>query len=124
MKIVVTSTGTTLESQMDSRFGRCLYFVFIETEDMSVEAVNNSSGSLGGGAGIQAARQMADRGARVVLTGNVGPNAYETLRAAGIEVFTGLTGTVSEAAMRYRSGTLVSTADATVESHAGMKPGR
>ena len=124
MKLVVTSIGTTLESQMDSRFGRCAYFVFVETDDMSVEAVKNPSGSLGGGAGIQAARVMAERGVQVVLTGNVGPNAYETLRAAGIEVCTGLMGTVSEAAARYESGTLVLAARPSVESHAGMKPGR
>ena len=62
MKIAVTSTGPTLDDQIDPRFGRCAYFVIVETKDMSFEAFDNESIALGGGAGIQSAQFVASKG--------------------------------------------------------------
>ena len=124
MKLAVTSTGQTLESQMDSRFGRCKYFLFVDTENMQFEAIENANGALGGGAGIQAARLMAERGVRAVLTGNLGPNAHETLSAAGIDSFTGLNGTVSEGIAQYLSGAMSTATGPSVARHNGMNAER
>ena len=122
MKIAITSRGTTLDDQVDPRFGRCAHFVIVETDDMSCEAVANSNAAAGGGAGIQSAQLVADREVKVVLTGNCGPNAFRTLEAAGIEVVTGADGTVREAVERYQAGQLTPTGEANVGSHAGMNP--
>lgn len=120
MKIAVTSTGTTLEAAVDPRFGRCSHFVLVDTNDMSVEAMENESGLLGGGAGIQSAQFMAQKGVGAILTGNCGPNAHQTLSAAGIEVFVGCSGTVAEAVERFKSGQLCAATAPNVASHAGM----
>ena len=79
MKVAVTATGPSLDAALDPRFGRCPCFVLVETDDMTFETVENGNSSLGGGAGIQSARLMAQKGVKAVLTGNCGPNAHETL---------------------------------------------
>lgn len=119
MKVAVTSKGNTLEAQVDPRFGRCANFVIVETDDMSFEAIENSNASLGGGAGIQSGQLVADKGASVVLTGNCGPKAYQTLGAAGIDVVIGVDGSVREAVEAYKAGNLKATSGPNVESHAG-----
>ena len=120
MKIAASSSGNNLESPIDPRFGRCAYFLIVDTDNMSFEAFDNESIALGGGAGIQAAQFVASKGAKAILTGNVGPNAVKTLGAAGVEVFVGQNGTVREAVERYNNGNLESTRKATVKDHHGM----
>ena len=120
MKIAVSSTGTDLASQIDPRFGRCAYFLIIETEDMSFEAFNNENIALGGGAGIQSAQFITSKGAKAVITGSCGPNAVRTLAAAGVELFVGQTGIVEEAVKRYKNGELRPTNKANVPDHYGM----
>ena len=124
MRIAVTSTGPSLDADVDPRFGRCSWFIFVETDDMTFEASENASGSLGGGAGIQSAQLMAKKGARAVLTGNCGLNAHQTLSAAGIDVVVGCSGTVSEMVERFKSGQLRAVSAPNVASHAGMGGGR
>lgn len=122
MKVAVTSRGITLEDPVDPRFGRCANFVVVETDDMTFEAVENSSASAGGGAGIQSAQLVCDNQASVVLTGNCGPNAFRTLETARIQVVVGASGTVREAVEEYKAGRLSPTGEANVESHAGTSP--
>ncbi len=124
MKVAVTAVGPTLGAALDPRFGRCSCFIFVETDDMSFEAIDNVNVSLGGGAGIQSAQLVAEKGAKVVLTGNCGPNAYQTLTAAGIDVVVGLSGTVSEVVTRFKSGQLQATRAPNAPSHSGMGKGR
>ena len=123
MRIAVTSSGKGLDSQIDPRFGRCAYFLIVNTEDMSFEIFDNESGSLGGGAGIQSAQFIASKGARAVITGNCGPNAAHTLSAAGVELYLGNTGNVKEALEQYKSGNLTPTKKADVSDHSGLAGG-
>jgi predicted Fe-Mo cluster-binding NifX family protein len=120
MKIAISATGPSLDSLVDPRFGRCATFVLIQTDDLSVESIENGSGALSGGAGIQAAQLVAQAKAKIVLTGACGPNAHETLTAAGIEVRIGTEGTVREAFESYQAGRLRVAAVPNVGSHAGM----
>lgn len=121
MKIAVTSRGTDLDSQVDPRFGRCANFLVVDVESMAFEVVANDNVSAGGGAGIQSAQLVADRGVEAVLTGSCGPNAFRTLQAADIAVVVGVRGTVGEAVKQYRSGALSATDSANVSSHSGMR---
>ncbi|MBW1767543.1 MAG: NifB/NifX family molybdenum-iron cluster-binding protein [Deltaproteobacteria bacterium] len=123
MKIAISSTGKDLDSQIDPRFGRCAYFLIVETDDMSFEAFDNENIALGGGAGIQSAQFIASKGAKAVITGNCGPNAVRTLSAAGVELFVGQTKTVKEALEDYKNGKLRTTTDANVPDHYGMGGG-
>ena len=83
-KIAVSSTGDNLDAQVDPRFGRCAYFIFVDTDTLKYEAVQNPNVSAASGAGIQTAQLVANKEVEAVLTGNVGPNAFQTLQAAGI----------------------------------------
>ena len=121
MKIAVSSSGNTLDSQIDPRFGRCAYFLIVDTDDMNFEAFDNESISLGGGAGIQAAQFVASKGAKAVLTGNVGPNADNVLNAANIKVYIGLTGTCRDAIDKYKKGELQTVNGPSVSRHAGIR---
>jgi predicted Fe-Mo cluster-binding NifX family protein len=123
MKIAVTSTGPTLDNPVDPRFGRCAFFVIVETNDMSFEAFDNESIALGGGAGIQSAQFVASKKIDAVITGNCGPKALQTLSAAKIEVFAGQSGTVREVVERYKKGDIKSTDTPNVNDHYGMGSG-
>ncbi len=123
MRIAVTSTGPSLDAALDPRFGRCSYFVFVETDDMSFKAVENPNLALGGGAGIQSGQLVSQKGAQLILTGNLGPNAFQTLSAAEIDVITGCSGTVAEAVAQYKAGKLQAASQANVADHAGMGGG-
>jgi predicted Fe-Mo cluster-binding NifX family protein len=88
MKVAITASGEDLNSKVDRVFGRARYFVITDPEETNVEALGNSQNvNAAQGAGIQAARQMADKSINVILTGNVGPNAFEALDAVSIKVF-------------------------------------
>ncbi len=119
MKIAVSSTGNDLNSQIDSRFGRCAYFIIVETDDMSFEVFNNENIALGGGAGIQSAGFVSSKNVKAVLTGNCGPKAMQVFTADGIEVFIEQTGTVKEAVERYKKGNLQSSTGSNVPEKFG-----
>lgn len=123
MKIAVTSTGPTLDDMMEARFGRCAYFLVVDLDTMEFEALENPNIALGGGAGIQSAQLMAEKGVSTVLTGNCGPNAFQTFGAANIQVITGVSGQVRQAVEQYKSGALSNTTTPNVQSHFGMGTG-
>ena len=120
MRVAVSSTGRDLDSAVDPRFGRCPYFIVVDTETMAFEAVPNTSIGAAHGAGIQAAQLVTSRGVKAVLTGNVGPNAFSALSAAGVQVATGAAGTVRDAVERFKRGELSASGGPTVGGHFGL----
>ncbi|MEW6041031.1 MAG: NifB/NifX family molybdenum-iron cluster-binding protein [Elusimicrobiota bacterium] len=103
MKIAVSATGGSMSALVSEQFGRCAYFLIVDSETMKFEPISNPAAGMMGGAGPEAARQIANRAADVVLTGSVGPNAESALKAAGIKIVTGLAGniTVKQAVEEY-----------------------
>jgi len=120
MKIAITSMGAKLEDKVDPRFGRCHYFILFDTDTNKFEAIENTGAQGMGGVGIQSGQIMADKGVETLLTGNCGPNAFQTLQAAGIKVITGASGTVQEAIDKYKSGELKAISQANAAAHSGM----
>lgn len=120
MKIAVTATGATLESPLDPRFGRCPYFLIVETDDLQFEAVTNPNVARDSGAGIQAAQLVAEKGARFVVTGNCGPNAHQTLSAAGLGVIVGCSGTVREVVEQFKADRYTAAGQPNVAGHFGV----
>jgi predicted Fe-Mo cluster-binding NifX family protein len=123
MKIAVSATGPSLDAEVDPRFGRCAYFAVGDPDTMEFEFVENTSVMSGSGAGISSAQNIAGMGAQAVLTGNCGPNAYQTLSAAGVQVITGVSGTVKEAIEGYKAGRFQATSGPTASAHSGMGGG-
>ncbi len=121
MKIAITSMGAKLEDKVDPRFGRCHYFILFDTDTNKFEAMENTGAQGMGGVGIQSGQIMADKGVEIVLTGSCGPNAFQTLQAAGIKVVTGVSGTVQEAIDKFKSGELKAISQANASAHSGME---
>jgi predicted Fe-Mo cluster-binding NifX family protein len=119
MKIAVTSTGENLESKVDPRFGRAAFFLIGDTETMDFVAIENEN-ATGGAAGIGSAKRVIDEGAEAVLTGHCGPNAQRALDAAGVKLYTNVTGTIAEAVEHFKNGSLTSADGPNVQAHFGM----
>ena len=122
-KIAITSTGKESESPMDPRFGRCAYFVIVDGSG-NMNPVSNDAKDLSNGAGIQAAKDVVDLKVEAVITGDVGPNAFRVLSAAGVKVFVGGSGTIREALEKYKGGSLREASSSTSPGHHGMGGGR
>jgi len=121
MKIVISSTGNNIDSNVDPRFGRCINFLIVDTDTMQVEALENSSVHSSHGAGIGAAQKVASLNVETVITGHVGPNAYSALSRTGIKIYTGAVGTVKEAIAQYKEGKLREAINPTVGGHYGQR---
>ena len=120
MRIAITATEPTLDAAVDPRFGRCPYFLIVDVDDLTFDAVENPSITLGQGAGIQSAQLMAEKGVTSVLTGNCGPNAHQTLSAVGIEVIVGCSGVVRDVIERFKTGQFSAASQPNVAGHSGM----
>lgn len=119
MNICITSIGQDLDAAVDQSFGRSRFFLFVDSETHHAKAVENSPGAHG--AGVQAAQLLAEQGARILITGNVGPNALQGLKAAGIEIYTGAQGTSRKALADYEAGLLSRTDVPTRPGHGGKR---
>jgi len=107
MKIAVTVSGPSLDDAVDPRFGRAAGFLIVDPETMETLHIPNDAKSAEQGAGIAATEILAKAGVRVLLTGAVGPKAFQALAVAGIEVFQNLDrGTAREAVERYAAGSV------------------
>ena len=124
MKVAISSSGKDLDCQIDPRFGRCQYFIFVDPETMEFEASENEGLMASGGAGVQAAQLIAQKGAGSLITGNLGPNAASALSASGIKVHLVSGGTVREVTEAFKAGKLQEASGATVPPHFGMGGGR
>ncbi len=120
MKVAVSSQGKNLDASVDSRFGRCSYFIIVETDDLGFEVFENESAALSGSAGVQSASFVASKGVQAVLTGNCGPKAAQVFATADIDVHTGHKGIVKDAVIQYKNGTLTSTTGNNVPEKYGV----
>jgi len=108
MKIAISSNGKDLESEVSEVFARCPYFIIAEIEEgkiKSFEAIKNEVSDRMGGAGIFAAQLMAEKNVNAIITGNVGPRAFDVLSQFKIKVYQAK-GTVKEALEKFIKGEL------------------
>nr|MBC8275910.1 dinitrogenase iron-molybdenum cofactor biosynthesis protein [Chloroflexota bacterium] len=89
MKIAISATGSTIDAEVDSRFGRCQHFIIADTETLQFEVVENSSAAASGGAGISAAQMIVGKGVRPGRPANWGRNPYGGLPSPGFQGVTG-----------------------------------
>jgi predicted Fe-Mo cluster-binding NifX family protein len=95
-----------LESSVSPIFGRCPFFMFVDVDNGHFEIRTNPAQSAAGGAGIQAAQMIAGNHVNAVISGKLGPKAYDVLASAGIAVYTFSGGSVEEALKAFRRGQL------------------
>jgi len=120
MKVAITAMGEALTSPVDRTFGRARWFVVVDEASSQFQAITNQQNvEAAQGAGIQSAQQMVNQGVGVLLTGNVGPNAFRALTAASIRIFqfNNDVQTVSEALEAWKAGRLQEVKDATAKGH-------
>lgn len=118
MKVAVTAQDMTVDSAVDPRFGRARAFVVVDTT-AGTSSVHDNAQNLNAaqGAGVQAARNVVDLGVEAVVTGHVGPKAFQVLQAGGVAVYTGAEGSVGEAVAALQAGRLKAAARPSVEGH-------
>jgi predicted Fe-Mo cluster-binding NifX family protein len=124
MKVIVSAQGDSLEAPVSPVFGRCPIFLLVDTETFEFEAIPNPAMNQPGGAGIQAAQFVVSQGVEAVLTGNLGPNAFDVLQAAAVPGYLAGQGTVRQAVEAYQAGQLQRMGGANVAAHVGMGRGR
>jgi predicted Fe-Mo cluster-binding NifX family protein len=124
MKIAIASSGKNLKSPVNSRFGRCPYFLIVDSESDEFEAIENTATQAFRGAGISAAQMIANKGVKAIIAGNFGPNAVNVLSSSGIKIFGGVLGiTAKEALDQFNEGKLQEVTAATVPFGMGMGRG-
>ncbi len=87
MKIAISATDNTLDASVDSRFGRCAWFLVVDSETMEYEAIKNENADAASGAGTSCAQLVLEKGANTVISGRVGPNAHEVLKQGEVTIF-------------------------------------
>ncbi len=118
MKIAVTSKGIDLDSQIDPRFGRAAYILVVDTQTLEFDVLDNSENvNAFKGAGIQAATMVSDKGAEALVTGFCGPNAFKTLKAAGLKVANDASGTVRNVVKKFNEGKFSFADSANADGH-------
>jgi len=118
MKVAVTAQGNELSSEIDLRFGRAKWIIVVDTETGDFQAHDNVVNlNAVQGAGIQTGQNIANLGADVVITGNVGPNAFKTLSTADVKMFLAEKQTVAEAIDLFKAEKLKEVNQANVEGH-------
>lgn len=105
-KVAVSVQGDSLDAPVDPRFGRAAGFLVVDVASMESRYLANGTASeIASGAGIQAAQVIADSGAKILLTGKIGPKAQRALSAAGIRTIEDMDGlTAREAVRRLTDG--------------------
>lgn len=118
MKIAISTTGENLDCPIDERFGRASQFLLYDLEQDTYCLIDNKQNLTSPqGAGIQAAQNIINAEADVVITGNVGPKAFRTLNAGKIKIYLVTGVTVREALQQYKKGLLPQAQDSNVEGH-------
>ncbi len=124
MKIAISTSGASIDAPYDPRFGRAAQFCIIDEKSEDWEAIPNPAINASGGAGVQAAQFIAGKGANIVISGAFGPNAFDTLDAAGIKMYRAPVGenlTVSDLLKAFKEQQLE---QAQAPSHGGHHGGR
>jgi len=118
MKVAITAQGRERESQIDLRFGRAKFLIVADTDTGGFEVQDNMVNlNAVQGAGIQTGQNIANLDVDAVITGNVGPNAFRTLRAAKVKIFLAEKQTVQEAMDSFKANKLKEVDQANVEGH-------
>jgi len=121
MKIAISlDENKGLDSQASNIFGRCNYYLVFNVEDETFTIEENPAKSASGGAGIQAAQWIINQEAEAVVSGNLGPKAYDVLAAGKIAAYRHNGGTAQEIIKAYKEEKLECLLEPNVDAHSGL----
>ena len=107
MKIAISACGDSMSAKTHALFGRCDYFIIADTETGEASTIKNDSAEAATGAGTACAQALFNHGVKAVISGKVGPNAYEVLKAAGVTMYSAPPGiSVQEALEKFKAGSI------------------
>ena len=92
MKIAISSAGKKLSDDVAELFGRCPYFIIAVVKDGKIakmEVLKNENEDQASGAGMSAAKLLAENDINFVIAKTVGPRAMDVLKQFNIEVYSG-----------------------------------
>jgi len=125
MKVCVTSTGPNLDSLTDLRFGRAQYFLILDEKGNLKKALANPAIEAIRGAGVAAAQRICSEKVDVLITGNIGPNAWGVLTTTKIKIFLVKPGpTAKEAFLMWKEDKLTQVEKPTLPGCLGRGFGR
>ena len=127
MKVAISAMSEDLKQQVNPVFGRCPGFVIVEIDGKETRGhsfVANAAAQSGTGAGIAAAQAVASQGVQVVVSGNIGPNAFMVLNQSSIKVYQVHGLSIEETIKQLAEGKLQEMSAASVSGHFGMGAGR
>jgi len=124
MKVAISSTGKTLESEVDARFGRCSYFIIAEIENKKIKntkTIKNIAAGQSGGAGITSSQVVANEKVDAVITLNMGPKAFSVFNQLDIKIYQVAPGKVKDAIQQFIDGKLTEASTATGPEYMGLE---
>lgn len=123
MKVIVSSSGSDIDSPVSQVFGRAEYYILADTDDLTHEALENPATGQSSGAGVMAAQFVLEQAPGALISANIGPNAFQVLSAGSVECFAAPEGTVKEAVQAFARGELSSLSSPNARSHSGTAGG-
>jgi predicted Fe-Mo cluster-binding NifX family protein len=87
MKVVVTTMGPDLDSEIEPRFWKAVYFLIVDTQTWQCEALLNPGAPSVHAAGTRGALLVEQHKIDASISGDYGPNCYVVLDAAGIRMY-------------------------------------
>jgi len=106
-KLAISSMGKDLSSTIAPIFDESPYFIIVGLG--SFQAFKNPNVGDSNDVGIQSAQFVVDKGAGAVITNNISLEAMNELRKLNVKVYSGISGTVSQALEWYMDGRLQDT---------------
>lgn len=86
MKVAITSSGDSFDSTIDSRFGRCSFFVVYDTESKASEFIPNPNKNASEGAGPASVQLLAAKNVEKIVSGEFGMKIKSLLDSLRIQM--------------------------------------
>ncbi len=102
MKILFVTDEPTLESKIAKRFGHAKYYLIYDLEKNTFEAMENP----GHGEKHEVLYDLAEKGVKTFIVGNIGPGAYETAQEIGAEIYLARLMKAKDALEKFKNGEL------------------
>lgn len=124
MKLALTVDTDDASANLDRRFGRCAYFVIVDTEKEVRDVYPNPAAEATGGAGPMAAQFLASQGVEAIISGEFGPKAFTALEAADIHMYSAKGGSVDQLVADFQADRHVGVTSSTHQRGHGGRGGR